>query len=270
MKAWNDIRDWIAEWTPDRIPDVVIALVLVVLGYLVGRLLARFTTRFLGSFIERVIGSGAPGSHDHLRSEKAAVTVTGRIVFWVVFLLFLAAATSVMGSSVVDSWVDALALYLPRVLGAAAVILLGVVAGHLLRVVVLSAGARAGRAYARPLAKASQAAVILIAAVVAIEELGIGTTFLIVLTSIGLAATLGAAALAFGLGARDTVGNLVACHYLSRSYRVGQVIRIGPLEGRILDIGPTAVILHTEDGRALVPARRFSDEVSMLVVGDEE
>lgn len=273
MDTWEDIRDRIVSWAPDHVPDVITALALVLVGYGVGRLLARLTTRFLGSFTERVIGvvgGGSPRTPDQLRAEQAAVTGTGRIVFWVVFFLFLAAATSVVGSSVVESWVDALALYLPRVLGAAAVLLLGVVAGHILRLVVLSASTRAGRAYARPLAKAAQAAVVMVAAVVAIEELGIETTFLVVLTAIGLAAVLGAAALAFGLGARDTVGDLVACHYLSRAYRVGQVVRVGAVEGRILDIGPTAVLLSTDAGRALVPARQFTAEVSILVVGEDE
>jgi small-conductance mechanosensitive channel len=273
MGTWEDIRDRITEWAPDHVPDVITALVLVVVGYLVGRLLGRFTTRFLGAFSERIIGvvgrrTAAPA--EHLRVEKAAASATGRIVFWVVFFLFLAAATSVVGSSVVDNWLDALALYLPRVLGAAAVLLLGVVSGHILRVVVLSAGTRAGRAYARPLAKTAQAAVVLVAAVVAIEGLGIETTFLVVLTAVGLAAVLGAVALAFGLGARDTVGDLVACHYLSRSYRVGHVIRVGTLEGRIVDILPTAVVLHTDAGRARVPARRFADEVTVLVAGEDE
>lgn len=272
MSTLEDARDWIAEWAPDRLPEVVTALGLVVLGYLVGRLLARLTRRFLAAFSERLIGvvgrrAGTPA--EHRRLEEASLTVTGRIVFWVVFLLFLAAATSVVGSSVVDSWLDALALYLPRVLGAAAVLLLGVIAGHILRVIVLSAGTRAGRAYARPLAKAAQVSVVLVAAVVAIEELGIQTTFLVVLTAIILAAVLGAAALAFGLGARDTVADLVAGHYLSRSYRVGHVVRVGALEGRIVDILPTAVILHTSDGRALVPARRFTAEVSILVLGED-
>jgi small-conductance mechanosensitive channel len=72
-------------------------------------------------------------------------------------------------------------------------------------------------------------------------------------------------ALAVGLGARSEVSNIIAVHYLSRAYAVGQRVRIGEADGRIVEIGLTGVALETSRGRLHVPAKEFSEQVSCLV-----
>jgi hypothetical protein len=50
--------------------------------------------------------------------------------------------------------------------------------------------------------------------VVALDQLGIDSTLLILAIGIVLAAVLGSVALAVGLGARSEVSNIIAVHYL--------------------------------------------------------
>ena len=59
------------------------------------------------------------------------------------------------------------------------------------------------------------------------------------------------------------VANLIASHYLVRVYRPGQRVRIGEIEGRIVEFTRGAVSVETEEGRALVPARLFEDLASV-------
>jgi hypothetical protein len=255
------------------IPDFVLAGVVILLGFLVGRLLSSVAVRLLRRWSHALLGvaerfsrlRGVEGGIERADAESAAVRLTGRIVFWIVFAVALAAATAIVGVPVVSTWLARLAEYLPQVLAAAAIVLTGLLVGHLLRVLVLSAAAAARFDYARALARVVQVAVVVIAVVVAIEELGIEITFLIVISATVLATVLGGVALAFGLGAGVTVGNMVACHYLARSYRVGHVVRIGGHQGRIVAILPSAVLLSTPEGRVMIPAGEFARSVSVLV-----
>jgi hypothetical protein len=265
--------DRLLAWTRDNVPDAVLAAAVLLLGYLVallfralaGRLLRRWSSRLVG-VVERMShrrGVAVPlGTAD---TTALVISVVSRIVFWLVLAVFLATATTVVGIPVVSTWFAGFAAYLPRVLAAVVVMLLGVLGGHVARVLVLSASSSAGVARARALAHAVQLAVILTAAVIAIEELGIQVTFLIVLGSIVVGAVLGGAALAFGLGARGAVRNLVACHYLASRYRVGHRIRIEQFEGPIVAIDPTAVVVQTAEGRVSIPAHLFADKPSTLL-----
>jgi hypothetical protein len=48
-------------------------------------------------------------------------------------------------------------------------------------------------------------------------------------------------------------------------YRAGLNVRIGSIEGRVVEILPTTVALETAAGRVQVPCRKFLDDVSLLV-----
>ncbi len=64
--------------------------------------------------------------------------------------------------------------------------------------------------------------------------------------------------LAFALGARQHVANLLARRELSR-LAVADRIRVDGIEGEIVDIHATGVDISTEDGVVSIPAARFAD-----------
>lgn len=275
----RDVIDYLANWMTEPVARVVVALALVaiglavawVLGKLVGWLLRRLTARllrFLGTPAESVDSETTGLAGDDL--HRSSTQVVERVVFWFVFVFFLAGATSLLGFPIVSTWLRSMAGYLPRALAAVAVLLLGVLSARLIRTVVHATLRRAGFAQAEALAQVVRVLIILVAAVVAVDELGAKVTFVIVIATTAMAVLLGGVALAFGLGARETVSNLVAAHYLSRAYRVGQRVRIGEHEGRIADIQSTAVLLETEEGQLHLPARLFHDTACVVLKEAEE
>jgi small-conductance mechanosensitive channel len=98
---------------------------------------------------------------------------------------------------------------------------------------------------------------------IAAGQIGIDNTLLVALVVTLFGVMLGAIALAFALGARTTVSNILAAQALTQTYGSGDVIRIGTLEGRILRITRTHVVLETAEGTATVPAGRFGEQVSV-------
>jgi small-conductance mechanosensitive channel len=143
--------------------------------------------------------------------------------------------------------------------------LLGYLAGGLARGGIARAARTSGVAYGDLLGRMVQTGVVIVALVVALDELGIDNTFLVMASGIFLASTLGGAAIAFGLGARASVGNLLASHYVQRNFRPGHIVRIGGIEGRIIEIGETSVVLETPEGRVHIPASLFGEQVSIVL-----
>ncbi|MBZ0231908.1 MAG: mechanosensitive ion channel family protein [Deltaproteobacteria bacterium] len=275
---WLEIRwEQFLVWTEENIPSGVVALAIVLVGYVVAAVLSRLAARLLRRWSARLVGvvdrmgrrRGVPMTLEQAEAETLVVDVTSRIVFWLVFFVFLATATATIGVPVVSSWLAGFAAYLPRVLAAVAIVLLGVLAGHAARILVMSTAVTSGIHHTRTLGATVQVAAILITSVIAVEQLGIEATFLVVLGSIAVGAVLGGTALAFGLGARGAVSDLVACHYLARTYRVGHRIRIESIEGVIVAIEPTAVLVETAEGRVSIPAHLFGEKPSLLLSGEK-
>jgi len=91
----------------------------------------------------------------------------------------------------------------------------------------------------------------------------VDSTVLVLVLGILFATTLGAGALAFGLGARNMGSNMLGVQQLSKTYRVGDTVLVGDVEGRIAEFTQTSVVLDSERGRITVPGQRFSDDISI-------
>jgi hypothetical protein len=83
--------------------------------------------------------------------------------------------------------------------------------------------------------------------------------------SVGFAALLGGFAIAFGLGARTAISNIIGSHYMRQTLEVGQLLRIDGIEGTIAALTPISIILDVPEGRVIVPASRFGESPSVLL-----
>jgi len=176
----------------------------------------------------------------------------------------------VLGLPAVAAWLGQVINYLPQVFGGAVIALVGYVASRPLGEATARAAERAGIARGAALGNLVRIVVLVVVVLIGIDQLGLDVSLLINLATILAAAAVGGLALAFGIGAGPAVRNIVAAHYLQRSYRVGQRVRVGELEGEILEFTPTAVVLDVAEGRAAVPAQLFGGAASVLVAGDGE
>ena len=109
--------------------------------------------------------------------------------------------------------------------------------------------------------------VLLIVFSVAAGQIGIDNTLLVALVAILFGVMFGAIALAFSFGAKTTIANLLAAQSIAQTYSPGDIIRIGDIEGKILRITRTSLILETPDGQTLIPAKRFSEQESVQISG---
>lgn len=265
-------QDWLAgfrnaaENIGTFLPAILGAAILVLAGWLLGRFLAWLARRGAHGTIKRL--GGRPELRGALESSGAAAQVPGVMagfVFWVVFVFFIAAAMETLGLPVVTASLSRIAYYLPNVLAALVILFVGVITGKLLGSAVTRATSSTGMALGPMIGATVRGTVILVAAVVAIEQVGIKADLLVIIVAVVVGSVLAGAGLAFGLGARTAVSNIIASHYVAQAYRVGQTVRVAGVEGRIVETTPTAIFVAAPEGRVMIPAKSFSEHTSVLV-----
>lgn len=247
-------------WAPIAgfIPRLFGALVVVLLGFVVAKLLDTLLSKLLAKLgLDRLMaGTGLSKILSRAGINVPVSTLIGKIVYWFVLLIFLVTAAESLGLDRVSATLDVLALYIPKVLGAAIVMLAGVLLAQLLSGVVRGAAEGVGLEYAHGLGRLAQGLVIIISLSVAIGQLEVKTDLLnnviaIVLISVGLAA-----ALALGLGSRMIASQILAGIYVRELYEVGQWVQIDTLEGEIEEIGTIKTSILTDDGDLVSVANR--------------
>ena len=83
--------------------------------------------------------------------------------------------------------------------------------------------------------------------------------------TIALAVLLFGAALAFGLGAKTSVSNILGSYYFQKTYQVGNRVQIGEIVGLIVQISATTILLDTKSGKVSIPSKVFNEEKTILL-----
>lgn len=234
-------------------PEVTAGVVLI-LGLILARVAAVLTQRAV-LLLNRLLARFA-GDRADLISEGAG-NVLARVLFWLISLVALLLALRTLGMGRVFVWLDLPLAYLPRIV--IGLIIIG--AAHLLGIMVrlLLTRLRTETADSPLLPRAAQAVVLIIGLMTGLQHMGLDVSFVGQLLILLVATGLGGLALAFAIGARRYVANLVA-HAIVARYTPGDVIRIGDIEGVIIEIHRTGVDISTEEGVVTLPSALFAEQ----------
>jgi hypothetical protein len=247
-----------------HLPSVLWAVVLLILGWALGRLLRLLTIR--GAMLTETLLARfmAPRAAERLRFGRSAA-VLGTIVFWVVLLFFVTAATQVLGLQTFTDWLARLLEYLPTFAAGLLIIAVGYILSGFVGDLTHAAATRLVPSQRTMLARAAQGAILAAAILVGAEQIGIRITFLAIIAGAVFMTVAGGVAIAMSLGARGYVANLIGAHYLRQSVAVGQRVRVAGHEGRVLEVTTTGLVLEADGGRVLLPGRVFHDEAIVLL-----
>lgn len=251
------------------LPRLVGALVLLLLGWLVARLV-----RFVLSNLLRRLGLDRLAeragvyklfSDAGLAPSASVANLIARVVYWIVLLVFLIAATESLGLPGVVDALGGLVAYLPNVLAAVLILLLGSliagVVGGTLGTLTTQVGVAAGPL----LGQVVRYVIIAFAVILALDQLGIETTLLIAAAIAIIAATALALALAFGIGSRELAHNIMAGFHTRDAFSLGQQLNVRGHIGRLVSVGPVKTTLETKNGMVSLPNSVLMDEEVTLM-----
>ena len=254
----------VVEGLRQYLPSVMGAVALLFAGWIAARVLRTLTLR-LGRLLDQLINHFFQRRGiDRPRIAPFSADLLGNLVYWLVILFFVIAATQVMGFTVFLGWLDRLVNYLPSLLAGSLIILAGVLLAKLSKDLILATGTVQRQRLL--LARAAQVMILATALVIGADQIGIKITFLVIMATVLVSTVLGGVALALSLGSREYVANLIGAHYFRQHYQIGQRVRLGEVEGNVLEITQIHIILETAQGRVSVPAKVFNQQASVLLI----
>ncbi len=241
----------------DRIsgyPELMAIAVLVV-GFIVARLASVALGRLMAAIDQQLARASTTDSG---AITPRVIRLSRAIVFWAILILAVALALRVLDSTGASINIGALVItLLPQILIAFAIIVAGHLLGLLASSVLVSISEETDDDAVGP--RILYGVVFAIAIVVALQHIGINISFVTRLILVVVAIAGGGLMLAFALGAQRHVANLLAHRELGR-LQIGERVRIGSVEGTIVEIHSTAIDIATDDGIASVPAAKLAED----------
>lgn len=276
MNVLDDPRLWLEQVLQQGlvslrtfVPELLAALVLLLLGWLGASLLRWLIQRF-GKGLDAVLNVVHRWLGQEVTRPRWSVSNwVANAAFWIILVYAVSAASQQLGMLTLASWLRELLGYLPRVLISAFTLFIGYLISGGVRNMIVAIAETNGFQHGASLGQLAAALILTFALLLGLGQLGLDVSLFSDMVLLVVAALLAGAALAFGLGAGDAVRNIMASHYVRKAYKVGQRVRLGALEGEILELNQVAVVLGTLEGEALIPARQFLEQVSLLLEEEE-
>ncbi len=129
--------------------------------------------------------------------------LVGRAAYWLIVIFSTMAALGALNLQPINQFAKSFLAYVPHLFTAAVILVAGYLLSNFISQAVLIAAVNAGLPPARLMAACSRWGVQLLAVAMALEQLGIAQNIVVVGFGITLGGVVMAAAIAFGLGAKD-------------------------------------------------------------------
>jgi hypothetical protein len=195
----------------DFLPTLLLAIVLFFLGFIIAWIFEIIARKIMNLIKLEVIVEkvGLKGLFAKAGLKISFTRLLSGVVYWFVLIVFLAAVVNVLGLSQLSAFLDQLVAYLPNVIAAVAILIIGILVGNLLFNVVKNASESAKIQHAPLLASITKWSIFVFAFIAALVQLHIAQDLLKILFT-GFVVMLSlAGGLAFGLGGKEAAREVV-------------------------------------------------------------
>lgn len=207
------------------VPKIIGFLVIVIAGWFIASLIERGLAAILRTirFNDLAQRAGLTDFVNKMGMNTDASGLIGLVVKWFVRLIALVVAFDALGLPAVSDVLRQLLLWLPNVVVALVVLVIGGLAARALSNIVRGAAMEAELSNANFLARLASLVVWAFAIVVAVNQIGIATELVNTLFTAVVGALALGLGLAFGLGGRETAGEIVRRWYAKAQEKSGQM-----------------------------------------------
>ena len=218
----------------------LIAVGLIAVGFLLGSIAASVARRV----------TSRDSQPEVIKSSAGSIAT---LAFSIILIISLVIALGVVNESALNQLTTDVALFLPRVISAAIVLIVANIAANLVETGVARSLGHVSASLRQRVPGLIKTLIMGLAAVIAANQLGINTTVvLIAVAAIFFGLALAMAMLA-GLGGRSVAEEVAAGRAIRRELKVGDTVRIGNVEGDVAAIGSTSTQITSAQQITLVP-----------------
>ena len=259
LTTYQGVVDSLIAWTPTILLAILLFFSALIVAKLVEKILRTVMVRLrFDALIEKV---GIDQAIQRLGMRESLNVVIPRIVYYLLLFLFARTAADSMGLTAISNAIGSFMAYLPNIVAALLILILGSAAAQFAGRAVAEAAGNSGIEFASSLGGVVSGLLLFVLGIMAVSQLQIDTEIIRVVTTAVLAGMALAFGLTFGLGSRDITRNILAGFYARKTFDIGRELEVRGERGELKSITPTQTLLD-QDGRVVAVANSvFLEEV---------
>lgn len=236
------------------IPSILGAILILLLGWLLAKIISRGIARLL-----RLIKFDSIA--DKIKAteflEKANVQLTpsaliGRFFYFLLLLLVIISASDALGWNAVSDEISKLIGYLPNLLVAITVFIVGAYIATFVRDIIRGATKSLGISTGKLISSFVFYLLFTLVSLTSLEQAGVDTSIITSNLLLIMGAVLGAASISYAIASKDVLANILASFFSRKTFQLGQTIEIDGEKGKIVAINKISVTIQNEAQEKIV------------------
>ncbi len=254
--------------TADAIPSVVGSVVILTVGWLIAKLISKGLLKLLlllklDQLAERVNMS------DYLSRANIQITpsrILSKFVYWLIILLVITTAADSLGWDTVSQEISNLLSFLPRLLTAMVIFIIGLYIASFIRDFIAGASLSLGIGVGKMISSVVFYLMFIMLSLTALNQAGIDTSILSNNMLLILGAILIAGAISYGFASKDILANILAGHFSKKQFVKDMELEVEGIRGTVVERSAISITLLQKDGQAVViPLHRLiSNHVTII------
>jgi len=247
------------------IPKVGVAILLLIVGLIVAKLVevGLRTTLVRVRFDNLIHKAGIANALKRVGLRQQLSLFLPKVAYFLVVFLLARTVSDALGLVAISTALGVFFSYLPKILAALVLLILGTTVGQFAGRTVTQAAESSGIDSAPLLGKVVQTLIGFVVAMMAMSQLKIDTEMVRIVTTFVLGAAALAFGLAFGLGTWHIVRNIVIGFYARKFLAIGKSLEIAGQHGILTAVTAIHTILTSEGSEIIVANSTFLEQTTI-------
>jgi hypothetical protein len=244
------------------IPNFIMAIIVLLIGSIISKTVGKFLKTLLSKVgvdkfgeklneIEVVYKSGM--------NIKVSSILSGFVRYFML-MLFIALATDILQMPALSNLVVGAIEFIPNLLVAIIIMIVGLLGADALRKTVYTTCTSLGIPSAKVISVFIFYFLFITIFIMALGQAKINTGFLAQNISIIIGGAVFAFALGYGLASKEIMSNFLGSMYSKDRVKIGDQIRIENIQGKVLELDKTSIVLETPEGKIIIPTKKMVTE----------
>lgn len=244
------------------LPGLIGAVVVLVIGWIIAKIGANILTKFLSRI-------GIDKLADKLNEidiiDKSNVNIKpsafiAKIFYYLVIFIFAMVATEVLGMEPITELMTNFMNYIPKVLVAIVVFVVGILIADAIKKMVLTAAESLAIPAAKVIANVTFYFLFINIIMISLKQAEMETDFIETNISILLGGIVLAFAIGYGLASKEMMMSLLSSFYRKQSIEIGDEIGLCGERGIVIEKDKSTITIETKDSKVIIPLSKLTNE----------
>ncbi|MGB0863791.1 MAG: mechanosensitive ion channel family protein [Saprospiraceae bacterium] len=234
------------------LPSLLGALTVLIVGWLFAKLFSRIIEKILKAIKVDTLAEKFK-SIDVLDdiTIKPSVIIS-RILYYLIMLIVVAVSADLMALKILSTQVESLIEYIPNLITAGLIMVFGLLLANMVKELLSTTFRSLGISSGSIISNFVFYFLFITIALSALSQASIKTAFIENNLTIIIGGIMIAFAIGYGYASRNVMANFLGSLYSKPKFRIGDIIEVNEIKGKIIGMDNTSMLLRTADDRRIV------------------